>query len=133
MAVNFEKNVKIFGSTGGDYIENYGRNVTITGGKGDDKISIGVSKNNLIKYASGDGNDTIYGFNSDDTLHITKGTYSTMKSGNDFIVKVGKNSILLRYALMKKSNKIAIKNSKGKVKIYNDWKKWNGSMAAGRA
>ncbi|MBR6013265.1 MAG: calcium-binding protein [Selenomonadaceae bacterium] len=143
-------NVKIFGDAGKDYIENYeadkiildgGANndsiktwysdfVTITGGKGNDSIQLGAfeymesetAKNTVIKYAEGDGNDTIWGFDSNDTLHITKGTYSTSIKGNDFIVNVGKQKITLKDAVGSEYEKIIIKNSKGKLDIYNDWK-----------
>lgn len=52
----------------------------------------------MIQYASGDGNDTIFGFNSDDTLQITSGTYTTKNKGNDVIVTVGKGKIRLKDA-----------------------------------
>ena len=107
-------NVKIDGGKGKDFIINYSEDVTLTGGKGNDTIIIAsdYSKNNVIKYVSGDGNDTISGFNSDDTLHITKGSYKVKTSGNDVVVTVGKGKITLKDA---KGQKISIKNSKGKV------------------
>ena len=75
--------------------------VTIRGGTGDDTVYIEEnSYNNLIDYASGDGNDTIIGFNSDDTLHITKGSYTTTTSGDDVIVSVGSGSITFKDALV---------------------------------
>lgn len=75
-----------------------------------------VSYDNVIQYASGDGNDTITGFNSTDTLHITKGSYKTKVSGNDVIVTVGKGKITLKNA---KGQQISIKDSSGKVKTYS--------------
>ena len=94
-------NVTIKGGTGNDYIVNeyYSNNVTINAGNGDDIISISsYNKYNLIQYANGDGNDTIDGLNADDTLQITGGTYSTLKSGNDILVEVGEGSILVKDA-----------------------------------
>ena len=110
----FGSNVTIFGGTGNDTIENYGGNsATITGGKGKDLISLGsYAYNDVVQYASGDGNDTIFGFNSDDILYITKGSYKTSVSGNDVIVKIGSSSVTLKYAA---SKEISIKNSKGNV------------------
>ena len=67
---------------------------TISGGKGNDTIHIG-GKSNVIQYASGDGDDTIFGYTKDNTLQIA-GSYSTTKSGNDLIVKVGTGSITLK-------------------------------------
>ena len=51
-----------------------------------------------IKYAEGDGNDTIYGYDGTDTINITQGNYSTQESGNDVIIKVGTGSICLKDA-----------------------------------
>ena len=126
-SINFYncKTVVVTGDAGNDYIYNYAVDkVTVTGGKGNDTLELGYdsSKNNLIKYASGDGNDTILNFDSNDTIQITSGSYSTTKSGSDFIIKVGKQKITLKNALQSKYNKIHIKNSSGSVKIYNDWK-----------
>jgi len=92
-------------------------NVTIEGGKGNDQIKLkntqqssndgsytvilnddnNSSHNTVIKYANGDGNDTVYGIKSTDTLNIS-GSYSTQTSGKDVIVKVGSGSILLKGA-----------------------------------
>ena len=91
----------IYGGAGNDTIENRGSDVTITGGTGDDLISLGSdAKNNLIQYASGDGNDTIQGFNANSRLKIGDGTgiYSTIKSGSDIIVLVGEDKITLQGA-----------------------------------
>ena len=147
---NYGNKVKIFGEAGKDYIYNYSADtvtidggaaddkihtyetdhVTITGGKGNDSIQLGgydyigagTAKNTVLKYASGDGNDTIFGFDSNDTLHITSGTYKTSVKGNDFIVTVGKQKIILKNAVGSDLEKVIIKNSKGKLDIYQDWK-----------
>ena len=94
---NAERNVTITGGAGNDDIHNsYGDNVTINAGAGNDFISLSSSaENNVIKYASGDGNDTIYGFNETTTLSIADATYSTKKSGSNVIVTVGKGKITL--------------------------------------
>ena len=72
--------------------------MTITGGAGNDNISLGSdASNNLIQYKSGDGNDKIYGFNATSTLQIGggTGTYSTVESGDNIIVTVGKGKITI--------------------------------------
>ena len=58
----------------------------------------------LVQYKSGDGNDTIYGFNESDTLTITGGSYSTQESGSDVIVTVDDGKILLKGAKGKSLN-----------------------------
>ena len=98
---------------GDDYIDNEGAYSTLIGGDGDDTFyngwnaSLSVieggsgndmitldSNNQMIRYASGDGNDTVYRYFSTDTIRITDGsTYSTLKSGNDMIVSLASGSI----------------------------------------
>ncbi len=91
--------VTIDGGAGNDTIFYNSDGSTLNGGADNDIIDLAsYAKNNLIKYTAGDGNDTIYGFNGDDTLQIGNGTgtYSTTKSGNDLIVKVGDGSITFK-------------------------------------
>ncbi|MBR4641408.1 MAG: hypothetical protein IKO74_01650 [Selenomonadaceae bacterium] len=57
----------IFGGTGHDSIYTSGAFVTINGGTGNDHIE-NKGKNAVFDYASGDGDDTIYGF--DETSKI---------------------------------------------------------------
>ena len=54
------------------------------------------SKNVIIHYKNGDGNDTIYGLDEDDTLRISAKTYTSIKSGNDIKIIVGNGSILVK-------------------------------------
>ena len=98
---NGSYNVSIDGGDGNDTIisESPSNNVTINGGTGNDLISFDFNAENaLIQYTEGDGNDTIEGFHNSDTLQIGggSGTYSTQVSGNDIIVIVGGDSILLK-------------------------------------
>ena len=91
--------VLIAGGNGNDSISNSGSNVTMDAGAGDDSISLNHdSKYNVILYNEGDGNDTVKGFNADDTLKISGSSYSTIKSGNNIIVTVGTSSIILKGA-----------------------------------
>ena len=92
--LKYGSNITVDGGTGDDSIFSEVNNVTLSSGKGNDLVSL-ASAGQLIKYASGDGKDTVYGFNETDTLTITGGSYSTQTSGNDVIVTVGKGKILL--------------------------------------
>ena len=49
----------------------------------------------MIQYKSGDGFDSISGFNSDDTLKIFGGSYSSQVSGSDIILTVDDGKITL--------------------------------------
>ena len=104
---------------------------TIKGGTGNDTIYSNSlsSYGNLYQYASGDGSDTIYGFTTADTLHITSGSYSTTRSGNDFIVNVGSGSIVLKN-IFDNYHKVHVRNSSGTVAIYNDVKERYGTSGA---
>ena len=69
----------------------------IKGGTGDDQISLSSSsKNNLIQYDEGDGNDIIWGLSANSTLNISAESYNSVASGDDIIVKVGDGSITLK-------------------------------------
>ena len=83
----------ITGTAQNDTISNIGDNVLIDAGAGDDVISLSGSAA-LINYAEGDGNDTIYGFDSEATLSPDS-TYKTQVSGNDLIVTIGDSKITL--------------------------------------
>ena len=84
------------GGEGSDYIYNSGSRVTIMGGAGNDTFDNGGEKV-LFKYTAGEGNDSISGFDENDSLQIGggTGTYSTVKSGDDVIVMVGEGKITL--------------------------------------
>ena len=89
--------VTLVGGSGDDSIQNSGNNASISGGTGDDLISLASSAENVtISYANGDGNDKIYGFNSDDRINITSGKISSsVRSGNDAVLKIGSGKITL--------------------------------------
>ena len=110
----------------GSYLCNY---ITINAGVDSDIISLHSfgAKHTKIQYAEGDGNDTIIGFDSNDTIQITSGTYSTMKSGNDFIISVGNGSLVLKDLLGDTKKKVYIQDSTGAVKVYNDWSVLSGT------
>ncbi|MBR7024527.1 MAG: hypothetical protein IKI08_00760, partial [Selenomonadaceae bacterium] len=84
-------NVLINGGAGNDIIYNHGDSITIDGGAGDDSIS--NNSDNVVFIWSG-GDDTIDGFKEDSQLSIGS-DYSTQQSGDDVIVTVGDNQIIL--------------------------------------
>ncbi len=89
----------ISGGDGNDKIslDGYSNTNTINGGSGDDIISFYASNYNLIQYAYGDGNDTIIGFRSNDTLQITTPkSFETMTGGNDLYFIFDNGSITMK-------------------------------------
>ena len=98
---NDGRQVSIAAGDGNDYIFNIGGSqVSISAGAGDDSISLysGIKFYNVIIYNKGDGNDTLTGFNEDDTLKISGGSYSSQISGSDIILTVGEGNITLQGA-----------------------------------
>ena len=118
-------NVSIYGGAGSDSIYNTfanssdfstGKNVTINGGLGNDSIASASNGKTVFEYDIGGGHDVIYGYNSNETLQINSSSYSTMVSGNDFIVFVGTGSITLKNSA---NVLVKIRNSSGKLRTYN--------------
>ena len=64
---------KVLGGEGNDSIRINGSAIdnTILGDRGDDTISIDSAARVFVGYTQGDGNDTIVGFNEDDTLKVS--------------------------------------------------------------
>ena len=85
----------ILGGDGNDFIADRVRmsGATINGGRGDDIISLkgGVE---VISYAAGDGNDTVYAFN--DKTRLAFDYDSIVQSGNDVVMKIGSGSITFK-------------------------------------
>ena len=115
---DYSEDASINAGTGNDSIvSEFSYGTTINAGKGDDSIDIYEAWNIVVEYATGDGNDTIVGFDENDTLHITSGTYSTTKSGNDVIVKVGSGSIRLKN--VSSDMPIAVRDANGQTRVIN--------------
>ena len=88
----------IVGEDGDDsiYISEEASNNTVSGGKGNDTINLTGSSYNDVTYQNGDGNDTIFGFDENDTLHLFEGETSTSTIGADVVVQVGNGSITIK-------------------------------------
>ena len=95
---NSESSIALAGTADADTISNSGDNVTINAGAGDDIISLtGGSQNNVIEYSSGDGSDTIYGYDSSTAIRTDSFNYATT-GGDDMILSVGDGEITLKDA-----------------------------------
>lgn len=103
----------ILGEAGNDYIwlgdskskKNSNVANTIDGGEGDDIIFIDLTKtSNTILYKNGDGDDSIYGYDSNDKIIINKSDYTSITSGDDIKISIGDGSITLFDAKDKKIN-----------------------------
>ena len=94
---NHGANASIVAGEGDDSIYDAGGlNVTINAGLGDDIINLG-SSNNVIEYSVGDGDDTIFGYSTDDTIKITTGRIrSSAVDGNDIILEFADGSLTLK-------------------------------------
>ena len=110
--------VTIAGGAGNDTIYSKGEYVTISGGIGNDKIINDGGKNTTYRFGKGDGKDTVVGFNTNDTIKITSGTYSAEKSGNNVVVTVENDILTLKDAVGKKINFIS-ETGKKTTKTYS--------------
>ena len=86
-------NAMITGSSSADTIIARGKNISIDGGKGNDSLTGGSGADTFI-YKSGDGNDTISGFDNKDALQID-GSFSASYKNSALILKVGSGSVTL--------------------------------------
>ena len=111
-------NVSISGGADADEITNSGAGSTIKAGGGDDIVT--VSASTVIEYASGDGNDVIYGYDETSTLAITSGSPKVAVNGLDVVITVGKGKITVKDAVGKTLNWI---NKDGKLtsKVYGNF------------
>ncbi|MBR1730251.1 MAG: hypothetical protein IJ728_12100 [Selenomonadaceae bacterium] len=90
--------VSINGGAGNDSIVNVvnrGWGSTFAGGLGNDTIVLHNSQHSIIDYVNGDGDDVIVGLNWD-SIRITEGSYTSLISGNDIVLKIGSGSITLK-------------------------------------
>ena len=90
----------INGGAGNDIISISGGTLvsTVLGGADNDKVYLNGSKGVVYQYKIGDGYDTIYNYDSADTISIGGSAYySTIKSGSDHVVSIiGSGSMTLK-------------------------------------
>ena len=118
-ASNVTRSLVITGNDNANEILNGIGDCTLIGGKGNDTLYGGDSANVFV-YNNLDGNDIIYGFDSDDTLRIESGIFSSDVSlnGDTVIFTVGKGKISLDGA---KGDPITIWYDGDNItKIYHD-------------
>mgnify|MGYP002621951891 CR=1 FL=1 len=103
----------ILGEAGNDYIwigdgkskKKSNAANSIDGGAGDDVIFIDQTRtSNIIFYNNGDGDDEIFGYDSNDQIRINKSDYTPQFDGDDVKIIVGSGSITLYDAKDKKLN-----------------------------
>ena len=131
---SYGDNVTVEAGAGDDVINDAGINSVIDGGAGNDRISLtggglssvltvigglgddtiyGDISAHIYQYKQGDGNDTIFGFNPNDTLYVSTGSIGDASiSGEDVVLKIGSGTVNLKDA---KAQPIKLKNSSGTV------------------
>ena len=108
-------NSTLKGGSGNDSIRNNAENAVIIGGEGDDTITLlegnetmnADSKNVLISYTTGDGNDFITGLNENSTLQISGTVDKAGSNGTDIFLTVGEGIITVENAFGLSSVNIA--------------------------
>ena len=115
---NYASIAAINGGDDADYIYNNGFNVTINGGNGDDTIQGSSEYGEIFQYSSGNGNDVITNYSTNDTIHLTSGIIkSSSLDVIDVILNIGEGSIKLKDA---RNKPIMIVDEMGNVtsKVY---------------
>ena len=103
---------EIITSENSDFISNSFDNVTINAQGGNDSIK-NSGKNVLFVYNTGDGNDTIEGFNETSTLQIASGTIkNSYTNGENTFLQIGENVITMNGEI----DSVKIMNAAGNVK-----------------
>lgn len=124
----------INGGAGNDVIKAGSKGGIIIGGKGNDKIYAGAGAD-IIKFAAGDGKDTIYNYNnSKDTIRLTAGSVSSYKvvNGNGVITTNNGTITLNGYT----NTSVYVTGADGKKVSYKassitaDGLTWNSSKTA---
>ena len=100
------------GGEGADTIINNSPGATIMGGAGSDVISLGSSEQTLV-FSIGGGNDTIYGFDTDDTLQcVMADVNSSSLDGSNVILYIGGGSLTFVDAA---GTQLKVRDTSGKV------------------
>lgn len=111
--IKCSNNATIFGGAGNDVLYSYDDDLII-GGAGNDTIYNNYNpytnapyagynnyrdyvSNIMFRYTEGDGNDIVYGVRYNSTINIaTNSGYTSTRSGNDLIIKVGKGKMTFK-------------------------------------
>ena len=102
------------GTANADNISNSGSNIVIAGGKGDDLVTLGSSKN-IFQFTAGDNDDTIYNYKSSDKIQLVGTTeHEESVSGSDVIIKTTGGSMTLK-DVADGSTKITIVDENGNI------------------
>lgn len=91
------QNVFISSGADNDYIHLFDATqaTTVNAGTGNDTIKSYATTGTVFQYNYGDGYDSIWGYNSNDTISIGGGVYKTLTSGTNVIISVAAtNSIV---------------------------------------
>ena len=104
--ISLGDNNSLIGGAGIDFIMlNEVTGNTVEGGKDNDLIALESSKSTWIYYSQGDGTDIIFGFDSDDTIHISgNADYKKSEVSTDIEITVGDGKIILKDTAGKKVN-----------------------------
>ncbi len=115
---NAASNVIICALAGNDEIfnETGTSGVTLDGGTGRDTIRSYSDGGTVYRLSTGDGATTVLGCNEGDTVYVSAESYTTLLSGENFVVKSGADSIFLRHAA---NFPVTVKDSTGGVQIFN--------------
>lgn len=108
---DFVKNISTWGAYsvlnggyGNDTLESNSPHIYLNGGEGSDRYVLNADYQ-TIRYANGDGNDVVVGYNSTDVIHLLDGSdYETTASGKDVLMKVGLGTITIKDAVGKPLN-----------------------------
>ena len=95
---NTGEQVTISGGAGNDTIKTSGNETTINGGAGADKISLdSAAENVILEYSDGDGKDSVYGFDKNDSIQVSGSITNSIQSGNNMVFQIGgpNNSITI--------------------------------------
>ena len=117
---------KLYGEASNDSLSGGGGNDTLYGGKGNDYLAgdagddilygeagtdtlSGGAGNDTFYYASGDGDDLITDYSSEDEIYLTSGSIDSVTlNGKDVIFKIGAGSIKLQNAKDKKITVVSV-------------------------
>ena len=110
----------VIGGEGNDTILNYDTYAWIYGGTGNDSVSLVSGSYRTLIYNQGDGYDTVYGYNSYDTISIGgSASYQTLMSGNNVIVSLASGAMTLDGASGKTLNIVGGNYISGNSSITN--------------